>query len=396
MRRAARPLLYAGVLVVVFGLAQIHARFIGDYSFTGTSRFGWTIAYAGILCVFAYGFGLPDVPARAGPRSAGVGAAFLGAAAISVLQLLVGDALLPRFVVFGAALLLPDWYRLCVGSRSAAAAAAEARDRVRRRRRARRGRRARARAAGLAGAPGVDRARASRIDEAAAPGTGGSLEQARDGRARPCSCSTARPRTTTAVVAQAAALHAQGVRVRTLSLFYEEWLGKLPVSELERASLLFDIGELHRARLRPGQARSSTSRWRWSGCVALVVVMPVRVARQPASATGGRCSTARSGSARAASPSRSSSSARWRRDAGGELVNEWTTEDDPRITPLRPAAAQDPPRRAAPGRQHPARRPRRRRAPSRAAALRRRADRQAALLRRCATSSGPASPAGPR
>jgi lipopolysaccharide/colanic/teichoic acid biosynthesis glycosyltransferase len=49
------------------------------------------------------------------------------------------------------------------------------------------------------------------------------------------------------VVAQAAALHGEGVRVRTLSLFYDEWLGKLPISELERVSLMFDIGEVHRA-----------------------------------------------------------------------------------------------------------------------------------------------------
>ena len=45
---------------------------------------------------------------------------------------------------------------------------------------------------------------------------------------------------------QAALLHAKGVRVRTLTLFYDEWLGKLPLSELERLSLLFDINEIHR------------------------------------------------------------------------------------------------------------------------------------------------------
>src|SRR5262249_10855015 len=50
------------------------------------------------------------------------------------------------------------------------------------------------------------------------------------------------------VVAQAAMLHEEGVRVRTLSLFYEQWLGKLPIGELERVSLLFDIGEVHQAR----------------------------------------------------------------------------------------------------------------------------------------------------
>ncbi|MGH9296020.1 MAG: sugar transferase, partial [Acidimicrobiales bacterium] len=40
--------------------------------------------------------------------------------------------------------------------------------------------------------------------------------------------------------------HAAGVRIRTLSLFYDGWLGRLPVSELERIALLFDINEIHR------------------------------------------------------------------------------------------------------------------------------------------------------
>ena len=131
MRRAARPMLYAGVLVVVFGLAQIHATFIGHYSFTGTFRFGWTVLYAGILAVIAYGFGLPDVPAsRRAALGASVGAAFLGALTISLVQLFVGDALLPRFVVFGSALLLPDWYRICVGLAVGGRSRAESRDRV--------------------------------------------------------------------------------------------------------------------------------------------------------------------------------------------------------------------------------------------------------------------------
>ena len=38
------------------------------------------------------------------------------------------------------------------------------------------------------------------------------------------------------------------MRVRTRSLFYEEWLGKIPVHELGRVSLFFDIGEIHRDR----------------------------------------------------------------------------------------------------------------------------------------------------
>ena len=61
-------------------------------------------------------------------------------------------------------------------------------------------------------------------------------------------CSTVPRRATRTSSLQAAALHERGVRVRTLSLFYEQWLGKLPVSELERVSLLFDIGEIHAPR----------------------------------------------------------------------------------------------------------------------------------------------------
>ena len=49
------------------------------------------------------------------------------------------------------------------------------------------------------------------------------------------------------VVLQASTLHEEGIRIRTLSLFYEQWLGKLPIAELERVSLLFDIGEVHAA-----------------------------------------------------------------------------------------------------------------------------------------------------
>jgi lipopolysaccharide/colanic/teichoic acid biosynthesis glycosyltransferase len=54
------------------------------------------------------------------------------------------------------------------------------------------------------------------------------------------------------IVAQAAELHSKGIRIRTLSLFYDVWLGKLPISELERISLLFDINEIH----RPAYARA--------------------------------------------------------------------------------------------------------------------------------------------
>jgi lipopolysaccharide/colanic/teichoic acid biosynthesis glycosyltransferase len=76
------------------------------------------------------------------------------------------------------------------------------------------------------------------------------------------------------IVAQAAELHSKGVRIRTLSLFYDVWLGKLPISELERISLLFDINEIH----RPAYARNKRAldlAIALVGMLALAVTVPI-------------------------------------------------------------------------------------------------------------------------
>jgi lipopolysaccharide/colanic/teichoic acid biosynthesis glycosyltransferase len=79
------------------------------------------------------------------------------------------------------------------------------------------------------------------------------------------------------IVAQAAALHGTGTRIRTLSLFYEEWFGKMPLPELERVSLMFDIQELH------GQRYARIKRFidvalGLIGTIALVCSLPLVVA----------------------------------------------------------------------------------------------------------------------
>src|SRR5688572_9146392 len=106
MRRLARPLLLAGIAVVVLGLSKVHAA-NHAYDFTASSRFAWSLAYIALLGAASYGAGLPELPrnrrSAALTASASTGAAAL---AMSVLQLVVGSALLPRFVVFGAPVLL--------------------------------------------------------------------------------------------------------------------------------------------------------------------------------------------------------------------------------------------------------------------------------------------------
>jgi lipopolysaccharide/colanic/teichoic acid biosynthesis glycosyltransferase len=131
------------------------------------------------------------------------------------------------------------------------------------------------------------------------------------------------------IVAQAAVLHERGVRVRTLSGFYEEWLGKLPVSELERASLFFDIGELHRARY--GRAKRLLDvPLALAGVVVLAVVAPVvwvanrfgnrgpLLYRQERVGKGGRTFVL----------------LKLRTMTPGAPSGEWTAEADPRVTPV--------------------------------------------------------------
>jgi hypothetical protein len=354
MRRAARPVMYLGVVGVVLGLGAAHASFIGHYSFTSSSRFAWSIAYAGILCVVAYGFGLPDVPrSRQAALGPAVGAAFLGALGMSLVQLFVGDALLPRFVVFGASLLLPDWYRLCVGMALGGRSRAEARDRI-------------AVVASFDEVSALEDELRGSPERPASITASFSVDDAMTGGdgARPLDRLAASTLPTVLVlgrdaqdvpeiVVQAARLHASGVKVRSLTLFYEEWLGKLPLAELERASFLFDIGEVHRAGY--GRAKRLLDiPLAAVGVVALVVLSPIvwvanllgnrgpLLYRQPRIGKGGEPFTI----------------VKFRTMApreGGDLADEWTTEDDPADHRVRARAAQDAPRRAAPGRQHPAR-----------------------------------------
>jgi lipopolysaccharide/colanic/teichoic acid biosynthesis glycosyltransferase len=246
----ARLLLYGGIVLVVAGLGKLHAAEVSPdpYDFTGSSRFAWSGAYVVVLALAAYGVGLPDLTRSARAAfSAALAAAALGAAAISVVQLAVGDALLPRFVVAGAALVLVPWYVLCAAVSAGGRARLADRDSVvvvssdpAVNGLASELERSPERPASLAAVVPVEEAAASGDEQplaALVERSGASvIVLDRDAQAEP------------SVVRQVAQLHESGCRVRTLSLFYEQWLGKLPLGELERVSLMFDIGQIHRAR----------------------------------------------------------------------------------------------------------------------------------------------------
>jgi lipopolysaccharide/colanic/teichoic acid biosynthesis glycosyltransferase len=248
MQRVARAGLYAGIAMVVLGLSKVHAAAHG-YDFTASARFGWALAFVVASCAAAYAMGLPDlVPSRRAAWLAALGSAVIAALSISVAQLLLGSALLPRSVVLGTALVMVPWGALSAAAARDAIARASERDRV----------------VLVADEDDID---ALAVELGRAPERPASLVAAltvseahpTDPPVRPLVEVVTATNANVVVlgraaqadediVVQAALLHERGVRVRTLSLFYEEWLGKLPVSELERVSLLFDISEIHAPR----------------------------------------------------------------------------------------------------------------------------------------------------
>lgn len=334
-RRLARSTVYVGVVAAVLGLSKVHSAVIADppYPFTGTSRFAWALAYAAVLGAAAYGVGLPDLPRSTRQAlQAAVAASALGATAVSLLQLVAGDALLPRFVVFGAAILLVPWFLGCVALARDGASPSVVRDRVL----------VVSDTASLAGlrhelANGAERpARVTAVVERAEiePTGDGHLplvERARRERASVLVLdrdAQADPQ----VLVQAEVLHHQGLRVRTVTMLYEDWLGKLPLAELEQASLLFDIREIHHGRY-VRLKRLVDVVLGAAGTLVFVLAVPVvlagnRIANrgplfytQPRVGKGGRIFDIVKFRTMVA--------------AGGEGVpTRWTSRGDPRVTPF--------------------------------------------------------------
>jgi lipopolysaccharide/colanic/teichoic acid biosynthesis glycosyltransferase len=277
MIRRGRIIMYAGVALVVGGLCKAHAV-VHEYSWSGSSRFAWSVAYTALLGLAAYSVGLPEQPRTR--RSAFLSSLLATSAAalvVSGVQLFVGDALLPRFVVLGGALICIPWFLFCaVFTQDADVRAGD-----------------RTRLVVVATADELATLEADLEQAFEQPST--LVGWLTPDEVAPVEAHPARPlvdmvrernanvvvlsriaQGNDAVVLQATALHGEGIRVRTLSMFYEQWLGKLPLGELERVSLLFDIGEVHAA----GYARvkrALDAALAAVGVVALVLILPLVV-----------------------------------------------------------------------------------------------------------------------
>lgn len=331
MRGTRRVVMILAPVAVVIVIGELHAHLVGHYAFTGSQRFLWTLTYVALLEFFAYVSGGFDVQrSEAGVLWASVGSAVGGGMAISLIQLATGSLLLPRAVVGGTTLVLLPIYLAVGHSARKAQILGGGEDRV------------------LA-LIGPEEAAALEADIRRDPESSVRLVRVLQSTSATSlsekvsldlETEVAASRATVivldrdaqadeAVVAQAALLHGLGLRVRSLTVFYDEWLGKLPLTELERVSLMFDIQELH----APAYARTKRIVDLASALVGLVLLalaVPIvwvadRVGnpgplffRQTRVGKGGRTFTI----------------IKFRTMPPGRNESEWTTEDDPRLGPL--------------------------------------------------------------
>ena len=243
-RRVGQLALTVATALAVVGLFAFHASAIAEprYSLGDPGRAaaatGWTI---GLLLV-AYMAGLPDAVRTVGRA---VGASFAAPAVTvgvaSIIQLASGDAFLPRFVVFSSLAVMPLVNLLVslplVASRGRGAivavvlASSDQLDDLKR--------------VTERGLPAMLRIGTTLPVVAGATDTADRLRRA---------VASDRPSILvladdlmhdSALAREAAHLHAEGMRIRTLLGFYEDWFRLVPLSELAEVSLLFDIGEVH-------------------------------------------------------------------------------------------------------------------------------------------------------
>jgi lipopolysaccharide/colanic/teichoic acid biosynthesis glycosyltransferase len=328
MRRLARPLQYAGILGAVFGLSKVHAAAHG-YDFTGSSRLGWAVAYAVLLGVATYGAGLPDLPRGRSTIATAATATVCAAFGMSLLQLVIGSALLPRFTVFGSALLLVPWSVFVGGLSRGADDRAEDRDRV-------------VFVGGAADAAIITDELGARPERPAALVAALEPLAARPQRAgeeplvdtviahnASVLVLSREAQDAPLVVAQASTLHEAGVRVRSLTDFYAEWLGKLPIAELERLSLMFDIAEVHHSRYARAKRLGDVGIG-LVGVAALAIVIPFVVIAN-AFANRGPLFFRQS---RVGRNGREFAILKFRTmpPHDGVVPDEWTTTNDPRVT----------------------------------------------------------------
>lgn len=330
-RRIAQVALTGATAAMTWALYLLHSTQLATrpYSLTEPRRAAAGAGFTVLLLALAYLLGLPDA-VRSVRRA--VTASWLAPAAavavVSLVQLGVGDAFLPRFVVF-ASLLAAPLVNMAVSLPLVAA-----------------NRFSGVRTVVLADPDQVDemeaalqrvdpqRLRVLRVFQVDADFDPAILtvERLEAELGEPVDVVVAseeamhRPDVTPLL----SSLHLRGVRIRRLLDFYGEWFRLVPLSELEDASLLFDIGEIH----SPLYARLKRIVDAGSG----VVLLTGFALSLPFVLVGNRIGNRGPLLFRQSRVGRDGEEFEMVKlrtmNTGGSGADRWTTQNDPRVTPF--------------------------------------------------------------
>lgn len=247
MRRLAQMLLPTGTLALVLVLGVVHANFRGlRYSFGSQNSLGAYVFFAVVFIAVALAIGVLDEPRTVAQATVTTTLAALISIGIVAVVQLFRPGLLPRFVLTAAAPTLSAWALVCCLVARSGQRRRRLRDRVI--------------AVVTEEEAGLLLSESSssfplpeqvftltEVVELLAslpPDNTLLLEAARSSQATVVVLTDAAQRNAS-IVQQAAVLHDEGCRIRTIEGFYDQWLGKLPLSSLDRMALLTDIGEVH-------------------------------------------------------------------------------------------------------------------------------------------------------
>ncbi|MFM8857800.1 MAG: sugar transferase [Actinomycetota bacterium] len=307
------------LLVASLILGKIHADYIGDYDFTSSSRFPWILAHAAIASLLGYASGLPD---RVSMASVSI-AAMVPSLLFAVVQTSLGEFFVPRFFLL-----------LSIPVNVAIFLVASLVNRVVRRSSADRERVVLLCSAEQSGQVREDVEYHTEIpcsivatfDIVSSSDLRNVLEQIRSHGPTTVVYSVESSQDEN-VIAALTEIHLWGLRVRDLTGFYDEFIGKVPIRELASTAILFDLREVQ----HPLYSRVSRILDVSFSVVALLVLVAILPLVSIGNAMGNRGHLFFA-QERVGKGMKMFNIWKLRTMIPGDSTNQWTSPDDPRVT----------------------------------------------------------------
>jgi lipopolysaccharide/colanic/teichoic acid biosynthesis glycosyltransferase len=318
-----RAAMFALILATLSLLGKIHARYIGEYDLTESSKFHWLMYYSALCYLISYSFGLPEQPNFSKRWKSALSASLATFFVFTGIQTVLARLVLPRFflglsipAIFAVLLLWSSITARFVrksANKERVLVIGEANEVC-----------ALIIDAKITALQPHTLARCLNIDEVVSPDL---LPQICSSEKITLVVISEQASKIERIVTGAALAHSRGTRIRSASAFYNEWLGKIPIRDLSTSSLLFDIREIHHV----GYARVSRMldiSIASLGLIALLVATPFVFVGNLLGNKGPLLYAQE----RIGKGQKAFRILKFRSMIPGSSVGEWTKKDDARIT----------------------------------------------------------------